>query len=97
MPIFYFFAAAFFDGAWVRADAAADLAALLALGSSSTLAAFDATAALVTLLVLVWASAEAATDFSILVALLLASTFDALDAGFLPVDSDFAMSFSPLG
>ena len=92
----YFFAA-FFPGACVNAEAAADLAALLALGSSKTLAAFDATAALVTFVVFLCANADAATDFSILVAVLLASTLEAFDAGFLPVDSDFAMFLNSLG
>ena len=91
----YFFAA-FFAGACVNAEAAADLAALLALGSSNTFAAFEATEALVTFVVLVCAKADAATDFSSLLAVLLASTLEALDAGFLPVDSDFAMFLKSL-
>ena len=94
--VYFFLAAAFLGAACVNADAAADLAALLALGSSKTFAAFDATAALVTFVVFRCAKADAATDFSILLAVLLASTFDAFDAGFLPVDSDLAMIFNSL-
>jgi hypothetical protein len=69
---FFFAADTFLAGdAWARAEAAADLASLLALGSWRTLPALEATLGLVTSFVLVCAIAEAATDFSSLVAVLL--------------------------
>jgi hypothetical protein len=80
---------------WVRAEAAADLAALLAFGSRMILEAEAATLALVVSLLPFWVKAEAATDFSALLADLLFMTLAAADATFLLVDSDFAMDVLP--
>jgi hypothetical protein len=75
----------------VRADAAADLAALLAFGSRNTFEAVAATLALVVSVLPFCVNAEAATDFSALLAVLLRKTFEAAAATFLLVLSDFAM------
>lgn len=81
----------FFLTFWVRADAAADFAALLALGLLRTFEAVDATLALVFSVLPFWVRAEAATDFSALLALGLLKTFEAAVATFLLVLSDFAI------
>jgi hypothetical protein len=75
----------------VRADAAADFAALLALGSRKTFDAVAATFALVVSVLPFCVNAEAATDFSALLAVLLRRTLEAAAATFLLVLSDFAM------
>ena len=81
----------FFLTFWVRAEAAADLAALLAVLLLKILDADDATLALVVSLLPFCVRADAATDFSALLADLLFRTSDALEATFLLVLSDFAM------
>ena len=81
----------FFLTFWVRADAAADFAALLALGLLSTFEAVDATLALVFSELPFWVRADAATAFSALLALGLLKTFEAAVATFLLVLSDFAI------
>ena len=76
-------------GRCVSADAAADLAAALALGLASVRAAALAALALVTSAVPVWARAEAAADLAALLARGLASVFPAADAALGPVVSPF--------
>lgn len=83
----FFFALTF----CVRADAAADFAALLAVLLFRIFAAAEATFLLVCSVLPFCVRADAATDFSALVAVLLLSTFAALDATFLLVLSDLAI------
>ena len=80
----------------VSAEAATDLAALLAFGSCRIFEAAEATFLLVVSFgLLVCVSADAATDFSALLAVLLLNTVDAAEETFLPVVSDFAMTSLP--
>jgi hypothetical protein len=81
----------------VSAEAATDLAALLAFGSCRILDAADATfLPVVSFTLFVCVRADAATDFSALVAVLLFKTFDAADETLLLVTSDFAMDVASL-
>jgi hypothetical protein len=80
----------------VNAEAAADLASLLAVFERRIFEAEAATFALVVSVLPFCVSAEAATDFSAFVAVLLFSTFEAADATFLLVLSDFAMDIASL-
>jgi hypothetical protein len=79
-------------GRWVSALAAADFAALLAVGDRRVADAFDAALALVVLDVFDWARALAAADFAALLADFDPRVLPADDAAFDPVRSDFAMS-----
>jgi hypothetical protein len=72
-------------GRCVRADAAADLAALLARGLRSVRAAADAAFAPVTSALRTWVSADAAADFAALLARGLRRILPAADAARLPV------------
>lgn len=81
----------------VSAEAATDLAALLAFGLCRILDAADATFLLVvSFTLLVCVRAEAATDFSALLAVLLLNTFEAAEETFLLVTSLFAMDLASL-
>jgi hypothetical protein len=79
----------------VRAEAAADLACLLAVLLFMIFAADEATLALVLSVDPFCVSAEAATDFSAFVAVLLAITFDAAEATLLLVLALLAIGSSP--
>jgi hypothetical protein len=72
-------------GRCVRAEAAADFAALLALGLLSVRAAADAAFALVTSPLRLCVNAEPAADFAALLALELCKVLPAAEAAFLPV------------
>jgi hypothetical protein len=80
----------------VSAEAATDLAALLAFGLCRIFAAAEATFLLVVSFALfVCVNAEAATAFSALLAVLLLRTFEAAEETFLLVLSDFAITPLP--
>jgi hypothetical protein len=80
----------------VSADAAADLASLLAFGSCITFDAAEATFLLVVSFALRdCVKADAATAFSALLAVLLFMTVDAAEETFLLVLSDLAMTSLP--
>jgi hypothetical protein len=69
----------------VSAEAAADFAALLALGLLSVLAAAEAAFAPVASELRTWVRADAAADLAALLAVELRNTFDAAEAALLPV------------